>query len=92
VIVHHQLRRGFFVHKKILSAGKGVGRMWYITLKCLWCDITAMNAHAPNEDKDDDIKDSFHEILERVFDQFPRYHMKILLGYFNAKVGRIFLN
>jgi hypothetical protein len=45
--------------------------------------------HAPTEGKDDDvIKDSFHEELEQVFDQFPRYHMKILLGDFNAKVGR----
>jgi len=23
-----------------------------------------------------------------VFDHFPKYHMKILLGDFNAKVGR----
>jgi hypothetical protein len=36
----------------------------------------------------DDIKDSFYEELECVFDQFPRYIMKILLGDFNAKVGR----
>jgi hypothetical protein len=26
--------------------------------------------------------------MERVFDKFPKYHMKILLGDFNAKVGR----
>jgi hypothetical protein len=32
--------------------------------------------------------DSFYEELGRVFDQFPRYDMKILLGDFNAKVGR----
>jgi exonuclease III len=44
--------------------------------------------HAPAEDKDDDIKDSFYEELEQVFDQFHKYHMKILLGDFNAKVGR----
>jgi hypothetical protein len=44
--------------------------------------------HAPNEDKDNDIKDSFYEELEQVFDQFHRYHMKILLRDFNAKVGR----
>jgi hypothetical protein len=44
--------------------------------------------HIPVEDKDDDIKDSFYEELEQVFDQFPRYHMKILLGDFNAKVVR----
>jgi hypothetical protein len=34
------------------------------------------------------VKDSFYEELERVFDKFPKYHMKILLGDFNAKVGR----
>jgi hypothetical protein len=44
--------------------------------------------HAPYEDKGDDVKDSFYEELGRVFDQFPRYDMKILLGDFNAKVGR----
>ena len=30
----------------------------------------------------------FYEELEQVFDHFPNYHMKILLGDFNAKVGR----
>ena len=30
----------------------------------------------------------FYEELEQVFDHFPRCHMKILLGDFNAKVGR----
>jgi hypothetical protein len=44
--------------------------------------------HAPTEDKDDVIKDSFYEELEQAFDQFHRYHMKILLGDFNVKVGR----
>jgi hypothetical protein len=34
------------------------------------------------------VKDSFYEELERVFDKFPKYHTKILLGDFNAKVGR----
>ncbi|PNF20380.1 hypothetical protein B7P43_G10237 [Cryptotermes secundus] len=47
-----------------------------------------MNVHAPTEDKIDDIKDRFHEELDHVFDKFPKYPMKILLGDFNAKVGR----
>jgi hypothetical protein len=46
-----------------------------------------MNVHAPTEDNDD-VKDSFYEELERVLDKFPKYHMKILLGDFSAKVGR----
>ena len=33
-------------------------------------------------------KDSFYEELEQVFDHFPKYDKKILLGDFNAKVGR----
>jgi hypothetical protein len=34
------------------------------------------------------VKDSFCKELERVFDKFPKYRMKILLGDFNAKIGR----
>jgi hypothetical protein len=44
--------------------------------------------HAPTEDKHDNTKDGFYKELECVFDQFPRYNMKILLGDFNAKVRR----
>jgi endonuclease/exonuclease/phosphatase family metal-dependent hydrolase len=46
-----------------------------------------LNVHAPTEDKTDDVKGSFYEELQRVFYKFPKYHMKILLGDFNAKVG-----
>jgi hypothetical protein len=47
-----------------------------------------LNVHDPNEDKDNDIKVSFYEELEQIFYQLPRYHMKILLGDFNSKLGR----
>jgi hypothetical protein len=47
-----------------------------------------MNVHAPTEDKTDDVKDGFYEELEHIFGKFPKYHMKILLGDLNAKVGR----
>jgi hypothetical protein len=38
--------------------------------------------------KIDDVKDKFYEELEQVFNKIPKYHMKILLGDFNAEVGR----
>jgi hypothetical protein len=60
----------------------------YILLRGSWCDIVVLNVHARTEDTCDDTKDRFFEELEGVFDQFPKYHMKILLGDFNAKVGR----
>ena len=50
--------------------------------------LIVLNVHAPSEDKSDDSKDKLYEELEQVFDHFPRYHMKIILGGFNAKVGR----
>jgi hypothetical protein len=50
------------------------------------CDIIVLNVHAPTQNKDDDIKVKICEELERVFDQFPRYRMKILLGDFNVTV------
>jgi hypothetical protein len=62
--------------------------MSYIILRGRWCHIIVLKVHAPTEDKTDDVKDSFYEKSERVFDKFPKYHMKILLGDFNAKVGR----
>jgi hypothetical protein len=57
-------------------------------LRGRWCHIIVLNVHASTEDKTDDVKDSFYEEVEHVFDKFPKYHMKILLGNFNAKVGR----
>jgi exonuclease III len=63
-------------------------RMSYIILRGRWCHIIVLNVHAPTEETTDDVKDSFYEELERVFDTFPKYHMKILFGDFNAKVGR----
>jgi hypothetical protein len=43
-----------------------------------------LNTHAPTEEKNDDSKGSFYEKLEQVFDHFPMYHMKILLGDFQT--------
>jgi hypothetical protein len=44
--------------------------------------------HAKTEDKSDDVQDSFYRELGNVFGQFHRHDMNILLGDFNAVVGR----
>jgi hypothetical protein len=62
-------------------------RMLYIILRSRWCDIIILNVHAPTENKIDDMKDSFYEELEYVFDIFPKYYMKILLRDFSAEAG-----
>jgi exonuclease III len=80
------------MHKRIISAVKRVqfvsDRVSYIILRGHWCHINVLYVHSPTADKTDDMKDNYYKELERVFDKFLKYHMQILLGDFNAKVGR----
>jgi len=81
-LVHHrrvtQIKRQEFVSD----------RMSCIILRGHWCNFIVLNMHTLSEDKGDDSKDSLYYELEQVFGHFPKYHMKILLGDFNAKLGR----
>jgi hypothetical protein len=44
--------------------------------------------HVRSEEESDDSKDSCCEELERGLDHSPKYHINILLGDCNAKLGR----
>ena len=82
----------FFVQHRTVSAVKRVelvsDRLSYIMLRGRWCNIIVVNAHAPSKEKSDESKDSFYEELEQVFDHFPKYHMKMLLGDLMQKWGK----
>jgi hypothetical protein len=67
--------------------------MSYIIPRCRWCRIIFLNVHAPTGEKTDDVKDSFYEELERVFDKFPKSLMKIVRKFLMPKqAGKTFLN
>jgi hypothetical protein len=90
---NYELCIGFILHKGIISAIKRVGfrydKMMYIILLLSdhWCEIIVVNVHSPEKDRIDNVNHSFYEEFEGIFDRFPKYHMKILVGDFNTKVG-----
>jgi hypothetical protein len=49
---------------------------------------TTICAHAPMEEKEEIQKDNFYEDLERIYRKAPKYDIKIVMGDFNAKVGK----
>jgi hypothetical protein len=68
---NHQLRTGFFVHHRIVSAFKTAefasDGVPYIVLRSRRFIIIVLNVHALSEEKNDDSKDIFYEGLEQVF-------------------------
>jgi hypothetical protein len=79
---NHELGTGF-LYIRVSSAAKRVefvnDKMSYIILRGRWFHIIVLNVHAPTEYKTDDVKDSYYEELEYIFDKFPKYDTKILL-------------
>jgi hypothetical protein len=63
-------------------------RISCIVLRCRWCNIIVLSAHAKREEKSDNSKNRFYEELNQVFPHFPMYNMVILLEDFNAKLRR----
>jgi len=62
-----------------------------MVLRGCWCNTIVLNMHATTVEKSYASKDSSYEELEQVFNHFPKYHVKILLGHVNANWGeRIF--
>ncbi len=44
--------------------------------------------HAPTTNHSDDAVDDFYKMLQHTIDNIPRRDIKILMGDFNAQVGR----
>ena len=62
------------IHRRLVTAVKRIefvsDRLSYILLKGRWLHIIVVNIHAPSEEKVEEVKDSFYDELEEMFDQF----------------------
>jgi hypothetical protein len=62
-------------------------RICTLRVKGRFNNLSLIRAHAPTEEKNEDIKDTLHDDLETTIIKCPNNDVKILLADFNAKVG-----
>ena len=89
---HRVLGTGFAVGPRLEPAimdFKAINdRLCTLRMRGKFFNISLINVHAPTEDKEEEEKDLFYGRLARTIDACPRHDLKIILGDFNAKVGR----
>ncbi|XP_037931768.1 uncharacterized protein LOC119666559 [Teleopsis dalmanni] len=83
---------GFLLNKRVEKSFLGFrpinDRICVISLKGMFSKFTLINAYAPTEDADDIAKETFYTDLDEALSKIPSHNTKILLGDFNAKIGR----
>ncbi|XP_071652375.1 craniofacial development protein 2-like [Temnothorax longispinosus] len=88
----HILGTAFIVHKRLKHLVIGFKpispRLSVLRIKGRFFNIRLINVHAPTEDKSDVEKDEFYSALEDAYDKCPKNDIKIIVGDFNAKIGR----
>ena len=83
---------GFMIHKDIKGSiidYKLVNeRICILRMRSRFFNTSYISVHAPHEKKEEIVKDEFYEQLEREYNSLPQNDVKIIIGDFNAKVGR----
>jgi len=59
-----------------------------LRLKAKWFSCTFINIRAPTNEKTEQVKEEFYNLLEQNINQIANSDIKIILGDFNAKVGK----
>ena len=72
---------------KILGFEPISDRIRKLRVKGKFYNIILINVYAPNEDKEEDIKEQFYDELQRTQDIVPNLDLTILLGDMNTKLG-----
>ena len=83
---------GFMVFGRARNAVIGFNpvdkRLCSLRIRGKFFNYTLINVYAPTEEKENDMKELFYDKLVEVYDGAPKRDIKIVLGDFNAKIGR----
>jgi hypothetical protein len=87
-----QFGTGFLINKKykhlITSFNPEIDRICSLRIRGIFFNTIIICVHAPMEEKDEMQKDGFYEDLERIHKKAPKHDIKVMMGGFNAKVGK----
>ncbi|XP_068220025.1 craniofacial development protein 2-like [Palaemon carinicauda] len=76
--------------EKALTEWRAVNnRLLLVKFKSKQCNVSIIVCYAPTNDAPEKMKDEYYEDLQSVTDKIPVRYMKIVIGDFNAKVGKI---
>uniref|UniRef100_A0A1B0CKX3 Reverse transcriptase domain-containing protein n=2 Tax=Lutzomyia longipalpis TaxID=7200 RepID=A0A1B0CKX3_LUTLO len=83
---------GFIVSSKLASQvirfTPVSDRICHLRMRGKFRNLSLVSVYAPTEEYQDSDKEEFYESLTRVYDSLPLYDLKIILGDFNAQVGK----
>jgi exonuclease III len=87
-----QYGTGFIISRKIkgsiLEWEPVNDRLCRIRIRGKFRNLTIISAYAPTEDNEEEEKVELYSNLKRICSRVPKYEMLIIMGDFNAKVGR----
>ena len=90
--VRRQFGTGFLINKKykhlIMGFSPETDHICSLRIRGRFFNTTIICVHAPTKEKDEIKKDDFYEDLERMYMKVPKYDIKVVMGDFNAKVGK----
>lgn len=83
---------GFVIKQSLTSAVKRWmpinDRICAIIIRARPFHLCIVNIHSPSNDADDKVKEDFYSEVEKVLNDLPRSHIRILIGDMNAKIGQ----